>query len=90
MPDPIQHLFADDGVFPNSRLPVLIYRAALSGAQAATRVVQPSGFEELFERNGWSSSWRNGLYSVPQSITRWWPSRSDSTPKIGERTSSAR
>jgi len=51
MADPIQHLFADDGVFPNSRLPVLIYRAALSGPPAATRVVQPSGFEELFERN---------------------------------------
>ena len=26
----------------------------------------------------------------PYSITRWWPSRSDSIPKIGERTSSAR
>ena len=64
MADPIQHLFADDGVFPNSRLPVLIYRAALSGPPAAARVVQPAGFEELFERNGWSSSWRNGLYSV--------------------------
>ena len=53
MSEPIRHLFADDGVFPNSRLPVLIYRA-----------VKPASFEELFERHGWSSAWRNGLYTV--------------------------
>jgi uncharacterized protein YjlB len=55
--EPTRHLFADDGVFPNSRLPVLVYRGALASAGAA-------GFEQLFERNGWSSAWRNGLYSV--------------------------
>jgi uncharacterized protein YjlB len=47
----------DDGVFPNSRLAVLIYRAALARPSAPQ-------FEELFEAHGWSSSWRNGLYSV--------------------------
>ena len=65
MADPLQHLFEDDGVFPNSRLPVLIYRAALpGGAQAAARMTGPTSFEELFEGHGWSSSWRNGLYTV--------------------------
>ena len=64
MADPLQHLFEDDGVFPNSRLPVLIYRAALPGAPAAAGTVKPASFEELFEGHGWSSSWRNGLYSV--------------------------
>jgi uncharacterized protein YjlB len=54
---PQQHVFADDGVFPNSRLPVLVYRRALAAPTAA-------GLEQLFERNGWSSAWRNGLYSV--------------------------
>jgi uncharacterized protein YjlB len=49
--------FGDDGVFPNSRLPVLIYRAVLATPEAAA-------FEALFEANGWSSSWRNGLYGV--------------------------
>ena len=55
--EPLHHLFADDGVFPNSRLPVLIYRGALAKPAA-------SAFEEMFEAHGWSSSWRNGLFSV--------------------------
>ena len=55
--EPTHHLFADDGVFPNSRLPVLVYRRVIVAGNAA-------GFEQLFERNGWSSAWRNGLYSV--------------------------
>jgi len=55
--DPEQHVFADDGIFPNSKLPVLVYKRALakSGAPA---------FEELFESNRWSAAWRNGLYAV--------------------------
>ena len=55
--EPETHLFADDGVFPNSRLPVLIYRGVLETPDAAV-------FEQMFEANGWSSAWRNGLYSV--------------------------
>jgi len=38
-PDVRTHLFADDGVFPNSRLPVLVYRRVIVGAEAA-------GFEQ--------------------------------------------
>src|SRR6185369_3070676 len=55
--EPETHVFADDGVFPNSRLPVLIYRGVLASPNAAA-------FEQMFEANGWSSSWRNGLFSV--------------------------
>ena len=55
--DPETHLFADDGVFPNSRLPVLIYRGVLEVPDATV-------IEQMFETNGWSSAWRNGLYSV--------------------------
>ena len=50
----------DDGRFPNSRLPVLLYRDAVPGAapgeESARRI------EELFDRNGWGSSWRNGVF----------------------------
>jgi uncharacterized protein YjlB len=53
--------FADDGVFPNSRFPVLVYTRALS---VPARELAPA-FEALFESNGWgSASWRNGLYQV--------------------------
>jgi uncharacterized protein YjlB len=55
--EPTHHLFADDGVFPNSRLPVLVYRRVIADVSAI-------GFEQLFERNGWSAAWRDGLYSV--------------------------
>jgi uncharacterized protein YjlB len=55
--EPETHLFADDGVFPNSRLPVLIYRGVLATPEAAA-------FERMFDGNGWSPAWRNGLFSV--------------------------
>jgi len=55
-PEPL--VFADDGSFPNSRLPALFYR----GAFATGRDLGPA-FENLFGRNGWTGSWRNGLYS---------------------------
>src|SRR3954465_13733219 len=55
--EPARHLFADDGVFPNSKLPVLVYKAALATPAAPA-------FEELFDEHGWSSSWRNGLFGV--------------------------
>lgn len=49
--------FADDGQFPNSRLPVIIYRQAIAGAAAT-----PETFEALFDGNGWTSQWRSGVY----------------------------
>src|SRR3954469_23631175 len=55
--DPETHFFADDGVFPNSRLPVLIYRGVLETPDAAV-------FERMFDANGWPSAWRNVLFSV--------------------------
>jgi len=47
----------DDGTFPNSRLPVLIY--------TAVRLPSPDlagGFERLFQSNGWGGTWRDGIY----------------------------
>ena len=55
--DPETYLLTDDGMFPNSRLPVLVYRGVLATPEA-------SAFEQMFQANGWSSSWRNGLYTV--------------------------
>jgi uncharacterized protein YjlB len=50
MIEPLTFHFADDGVIPNNRLPMLVYRGALdlSGARdPAARI------ETLFEENGW-------------------------------------
>ena len=54
---PETQVLKDTGAFPNSRLPALIYRNALA-ADAKLAV----SFEALFEKNGWTGAWRNGLY----------------------------
>jgi uncharacterized protein YjlB len=63
MPNPLQplevetHRFADDGIVPNNRLPLVVYRGALpeSGDRAGA-------FEKMFAKNGWPDSWRNGIH----------------------------
>ena len=47
--------FADDGAIPNNTLPVVIYRQAISNPSA-------EAMEALFDRNGWPSAWRYGVY----------------------------
>ena len=51
--------FADDGSVPNHpRWPLVHYR----GPVRLTAAFDPAAiFEELFERNGWADSWRNGV-----------------------------
>jgi len=44
----------DDGTFPNNRRPLLLYPGAVPA--------DPSAIESLFDRNGWPSAWRNGVY----------------------------
>jgi uncharacterized protein YjlB len=60
MIEPLTFHFADDGVIPNNRLPMLVYRGALdlSGARdPAARI------ETLFEENGWGHGmWRDGIF----------------------------
>lgn len=49
--------FADDGVFPNNRLPLLIYQAALE-----PQAVSPEAMERMFATNGWPPAWRSGIF----------------------------
>jgi uncharacterized protein YjlB len=53
------HLIRDNGTFPNSdRLPLLVYKKAfLFNGKGDPAVV-----EKTFATNGWTGSWRNGLY----------------------------
>lgn len=53
--DPATWTFADDGVIPNSRLPVLIYDEVAEAYDA-------DACERLFARNGWLGAWRDGIY----------------------------
>ena len=54
MSDPETLLLPRGALMPNSRLPVLIYRAVLEGGAR--------GFDSLFRSNGWGGTWRNGVY----------------------------
>ncbi len=54
MTEPETHVFAGDGMFPNSPLPVLIFRAALPADAAA--------MEDHFAQNGWRDGWRDGIF----------------------------
>jgi uncharacterized protein YjlB len=58
---PEQLHFKDDGIFPHSALPLLVYRQKL-----APNTEDPaSTFEERFAQNDWSNSWRDGVYGFP-------------------------
>ncbi len=54
MSEPETQVFHPDGMFPNSSLPVLIYRAALPADAAAMTA--------HFAANGWTGAWRNGIH----------------------------
>jgi uncharacterized protein YjlB len=58
---PEQLSFKDDGVFPNSSLPLLVYRDAIT----IDAKDPASFFEQRFVRNDWTNSWRDGVYSFP-------------------------
>jgi uncharacterized protein YjlB len=58
-PEVLTQVFKDDGVFPNSQLPLLLYRDALMLPEHDAA----AAFEKQFAAHGWRGSWRNGIYS---------------------------
>ena len=59
IPIPEKIFFKDDGVIPNSKFPLLLYRNAFSqrNDQGA------KWLEEKFLSNNWYNSWRNGIFT---------------------------
>ena len=55
MSEPIVEYFSGDGVFPNSRLPLLIYRLAVSNPG-------PEAMERCFAAGDWPPAWRSGIF----------------------------
>ncbi|WBU31140.1 hypothetical protein OOZ54_06500 [Rhodopseudomonas palustris] len=55
---PLELVFDDDGLIPNTPLPLLLYKRAIdvSGREPEQAI------EELFEQNGWGDRWRNGIF----------------------------
>lgn len=52
------YVFADDGLVPNNRLPLIVRR----GAVPPEAEDLAAAFERLFARNGWTGIWRDGIF----------------------------
>jgi uncharacterized protein YjlB len=57
--EPVIIYFQDDGVIPNSKFPLIIYKNSFSERGSAGAF----WLEDHFEKNNWSNSWRNGVFS---------------------------
>jgi uncharacterized protein YjlB len=49
--------FKDDGIIPNSSLPLLVYKFAFPVGESLAEVM-----EETFASHNWTNSWRNGVF----------------------------
>ncbi|MFG3597703.1 hypothetical protein [Bradyrhizobium sp. RDI18] len=56
--EPLTFVFEDDGLVPNNRLPLLVYKGAVYVANDHPEKT----IETLFGGNGWGAMWRNGVY----------------------------
>jgi uncharacterized protein YjlB len=55
----VEHYFVkEDGLYPNSELPVLFYRNALR----LPRFLKASYVKRLFRRHNWSNAWEYGIF----------------------------
>jgi uncharacterized protein YjlB len=56
---PEQYSVIDDGVFPNSSLPILFYASVLK----LPKLFPAVGVKKLFQNNGWKNNWTQGIYT---------------------------
>lgn len=56
MTGPALEYFEDDGQFPNSRFPLLLYKSVVADPS-------PEAMEALFDRNGWPPAWRSTVFT---------------------------
>ena len=84
--DPETHLFADDGVFPNSRLPVLIYRGVLRDAERG-RVRAACSRRTAGRPRGETASTRCTTTTAPR--TRCWASTTAASPRASAASAAA-
>jgi uncharacterized protein YjlB len=59
MQQPQQYFINDDGIFPNSILPVLYYPNALQ----LPLLFSAMHVKNIFEKNDWGNTWRSGIYT---------------------------
>ncbi|MFT3703046.1 MAG: cupin domain-containing protein [Agriterribacter sp.] len=56
---PLQYRLRDNGIFPNSKLPVLLYKNALS----LPFLFPGHAVKKLFSQHGWTNNWISGFFT---------------------------
>lgn len=56
---PEQYFVKDDGVFPNSSLPILHYLKVLQ----LSPLFPALAIRKLFQKNNWTNNWKQGIYT---------------------------
>jgi uncharacterized protein YjlB len=56
---PEQYSVKDDGIFPNSSLPILFYANVLK----LPKLFPAMSVKKLFQDNGWKNNWTQGIYT---------------------------
>lgn len=56
---PQYHFVKDDGIFPNSRLPILYYRGVLD----LPKLFPARYVKQLFKKNNWTNNWKQGIFT---------------------------
>jgi uncharacterized protein YjlB len=54
-----QYILKDDGQFPNSELPVLVYKAAIR----LPFFLKAAFVRNIFKRHHWTNNWKDGVYT---------------------------
>jgi uncharacterized protein YjlB len=57
----LQYFLKDDGQFPNSHLPVLLYKHAIK----LPLFFKGRKVKALFQKHQWTNNWRNGIFTFP-------------------------
>lgn len=55
--EPTQLFFKDDGIIPNSKFPLLIYKHVFAHDKS-----DPDSIIEYFANRGWTNAWDNGVF----------------------------
>lgn len=56
---PEKYSLKDDGIFPNSCIPVLYYPQALD----LPKLFPARAIKKLFQKNNWKNNWKQGIYT---------------------------
>ena len=57
--EPEKYFIKDDGIFPNSPLPVLHYPQVLR----LPKLFPAVAIKRLFQNNNWKNNWKQGIYT---------------------------